>query len=508
MKRLAVFAIVFVTVLTVPSFASASWHPGGTGAAYGQGDDMPDGIQPTLSATGHNITVSWAAAQFADGSNVTHYTVARYDDATDTAQTVGASCSGVVTGLTCTENNVPAGDWYYTVTPLAGNWVGDESPGSDDVTIAPPSFTFTSSTNLTTLPATLGGTISNYLTGETATFRLDNPTTGTVLTGSITPTPVPGSGTSTVSVTIPNGTANGVHQVYVIGSSGSVANAPIALNVADTTAPVVSAAVIAKTAGGTPGYVKRSGTYYVYANANDPGFPTSGVSQVRANVNNITTGSTNVLLTAGSYTIGGVTYGYRSASLTSSNTLTAGAKSFTVWAIDTVGNTSAGSPFTGSVTADITKPAPSNVQTTNAGTAGKAETGDKLILTYNESMEPISILAGWNGAATTVTLRLTNNGGGDRVTIYNAANTTLLPLGTIRLQRTDYTTATVNFTNSTMTLVGGVVTITLGTPSGAVTTAAGTATMRWTPSATATDLAGNTSSTTSFNETGTADVDF
>ena len=93
------------------------------------------------------------------------------------------------------------------------------------------------------------------------------------------------------------------------------------------------------------------------------------------------------------------------------------------------------------------------------------------------------------------------------VTIYNAANTTLLPLGTIRLQRTDYTTATVNFTNSSMTLVGGVVTITLGTPSGADTTAAGTATMRWTPSATATDLAGNTSSTTSFNETGTADVD-
>ena len=84
----------------------------------------------------------------------------------------------------------------------------------------------------------------------------------------------------------------------------------------------------------------------------------------------------------------------------------------------------------------------------------------------------------------------------------------MLPLGTIRLNRTDYTTATVNFTNSTMTLAGGVVTITLGTPSGAVTTAAGTATMRWNASATATDLAGNTASTTSFYETGTVDVDF
>jgi hypothetical protein len=505
-KRLALFAVVLVTVLTVPGFASASWHPGGTGSASSQADDMPDGLQPTLVAAGHNITVSWPAAQFSDGSNVTRYTVARYDDATDAPQTEGASCNGVITGLTCTENNVPSGDWYYTVTPVTGNWVGGEGPGSDDVTIAPASFVFTSSTNLTALPTTLAGTISGYLTGETATFRLDNPTTGTLLTGSITPSPVPASGSSTVSVTIPNGTVNGVHQVYVIGSSGSVANAPIALNVPDTTNPVVSAAVMAKTTGGTPGYIKRSGTYYVYANANDPGFPTSGVSQVRANVNNLTTGSTNVLLTAGTYTVGGVTYGYRSASLTSSNTLTAGAKSFTVWAIDTVGNTSAN--FTGSVTADITKPAPSNVQTTNAGVAGKAEAGDKLILTYNESIEPISIISGWNGSATAVTVRLTNNGTGDRVQIYNAANTTILPLGTIRLNRTDYTTATVNFTNSSMTLVGGVVTITLGAPSGAVTTAAGTATMRWTPSATATDLAGNTSSTTNLNETGTVDVDF
>jgi len=338
------------------------------------------------------------------------------------------------------------------------------------------------------------------------TYRLDDPTSGTVLAGSISPTPVPGSGTSSTTTTIPSGTANGVHQVYAVGSSGSVASASIAINVPDTTPPVVSAAVIAKTAGGTAGKIKQGGTYYIYANANDPGVPSSGVAQVRANVTNITTGQTNVLLTAGSFTVGGVTYGYRSASLTATNPLSAGSKSFTAWAIDTVGNT--GSSFSGSVTVDNTKPAASDIQTTNAGTAGKAETGDKLILTYNEAMEPVSILAGWSGASTTVTVRLVQNGTSDRVQVWNAANTTQLPFGTIRLQRTDYTTATVNFTNSTMTMVGGVVTITLGTPSGSVTTAAGTAAMRWTPSATATDQAGNTSSTTSVNETGTSDVDF
>ncbi|HTG46606.1 MAG TPA: hypothetical protein VK646_03000 [Actinomycetota bacterium] len=503
MKRV-LFAIVFVAALTAPGLASASWHQGGTGTAYAGSDDMPAGLQPALSLAGHNVTVSWSAAQFSDGSNITHYQVIRYDDATDTAHAVASGCSGTVSGLSCTENNVASGDWYYTVTPIAASWVGDEGPASNVVSIAAPSFVFTSSTNLSTLPATLNGTISNYLTGETATFRLDDPTSGTLLTGSITPSTVPASGSANVTVTIPNGTANGVHQVYVIGSSGSVANAAIALNVADTTAPVVSAAVIGKTAGGTPGYVKASGTYYIYANANDPGFPTTGVSQVRANVANITTGQTNVLLTAGSYTVGGVTYGYRSSSLTSNAGLTAGSKAFTVWAIDVAGNSSSGSPFNGTVTADITKPTATNISFTNVGTVGKAETGDKVILTYSETMEPISIISGWNGSSTTVTVRLTNNGGGDRVQIYNAANTTVLPLGTVRLGRTDYTTATVNFTNSTMSLASGVVTITLGTPSGATATAAGTGTIRWTPVATATDLAGNTASTTAFSKTGTA----
>ena len=66
---------------------------------------------------------------------------------------------------------------------------------------------------------------------------------------------------------------------------------------------------------------------------------------------------------------------------------------------------------------------------------------------------------------------------------------TLLPLGTIKLGRSDYTTANVNFTGSTMVLSSTTITITLGTPSGTVTTAAGAGSMSWTPSATATDLA-------------------
>ena len=126
--------------------------------------------------------------------------------------------------------------------------------------------------------------------------------------------------------------------------------------------------MINKTAGDRPGFVKQGGTYFVYANANDTAGTTGThvISTVTANVTNITTGSTAVALTTagGPWTVGGVSYAYRSASLTASNPVVAGAKSFTVTATDASGNTGG---FTGSVTVDNTVPTASNIQTTNSG---------------------------------------------------------------------------------------------------------------------------------------------
>jgi hypothetical protein len=101
------------------------------------------------------------------------------------------------------------------------------------------------------------------------------------------------------------------------------------------------------------------------------------------------------------------------------------------------------------------------------------------------------------------------------VQVYNAANTALLPLtnGTgLNLNRTDYVNTNRTFgatgTPSTMVRSGNSITITLGTQSGPGTTAGGNGTMAWTPSASATDRAGNPTSTTARNETGTADREF
>jgi hypothetical protein len=133
-----------------------------------------------------------------------------------------------------------------------------------------------------------------------------------------------------------------------------------------------------------------------------------------------------------------------------------------------------------------------------------------LTLTTNDTLDSVSLLANWTGAATTVQARFVNNAGADRLQIWNAAGTTQLPFGTIALGRTDFTTGTtLSFNGSTMTQSNGVITVTLGAPfTGTQVTVGGNGTMVWTPSATATDRAGNPMTTAAFNEPAPADRDF
>src|SRR6185312_11008207 len=105
----------------------------------------------------------------------------------------------------------------------------------------------------------------------------------------------------------------------------------------DATGPTVSGVAVANTTTNAAGWLRKSGAYVVYANASDP----TGISSVKANVTTFTSGVTALALSActTSCTVGGVTYGYKSASKTAGSTLAAGAASFTVTATDGVGNT-------------------------------------------------------------------------------------------------------------------------------------------------------------------------
>ena len=196
----------------------------------------------------------------------------------------------------------------------------------------------------------------------------------------------------------------------------------------------MSAAAIGKAAGGSVGFVKANGTYYVYASATDSGAPASGIGSVSCQrehghdgADGGGAGGRQPTPQAGSPTQ------YRSAQLTAKATLAAGPLAFTVAGNATrLPHSSSAAAF--SVTGDNTVPSASDVQATNVagGTLAMPELNDTLILTYSEVMDWTTILAGWDGTTTNMRLRLVNGGGttADYVEAYSSSQV-LLPLGTV-----------------------------------------------------------------------------
>jgi hypothetical protein len=501
-RRLTIATTILGLLCVAPGVAVAAWHGAGSGAGYAGAATAPVGAKPTVGVTGRNVAVSWSASSFPDGTLVGGYLVTRYSTS-NIPQTVGANCSGTIAALTCTEAAVPPGTWTYAVTPKQGGWLGAEGPKSANAVVGAPTLSLTPTT-VTSLPATLTGSIANFAAGQNVSWRLDDPTTGTVLSGSVVPASIPAGGGAAATLTIPGTASPGTHTVYAVGSAGDLASQAVALT--DTTAPTVGSATIVKTSGGLGGAIHQGGTYYVYANVVDPP-PSGGMGPVTANVSAVTSGSTAVPLAAGVYTAGGVNYNYRTSALTASSPLSAGTKTFSVTASDAGGHAATATGFT--VTVDNTAPAGSGIQTANVagGTAGKAETGDTITFTFTEPMDPDSISAGWDGTGTTVAVRLVQSGSNDQVQIYDAANAVALNLGSVSLGR-NYVKASVTFTGSTMVRSGATITVTLGTPDGSVRTVKQKGTMSWVPSASATDAAGNPCSTATVSESGASDNEF
>ena len=62
-------------------------------------------------------------------------------------------------------------------------------------------------------------------------------------------------------------------------------------------------------------------------------------------------------------------------------------------------------------------PAPADVQTADGGGKnGRAQKNDRITFTYAGPVDPSLIVAGWNGSATSVTVRIANNGKNDNGT--------------------------------------------------------------------------------------------
>src|SRR4051794_21675007 len=141
------FAGVAVAALAIAGVAFAFWAAtDASNPARAVADSIQAGNMPTLGGvSAQDVTLNWTATTSASGASVTGYTINRYSvssGGTPTAATGG--CSGTVSALSCTEQSVPVGTWYYAVTPRIALWSGAESgrvPVTVTATVGAPSPT-------------------------------------------------------------------------------------------------------------------------------------------------------------------------------------------------------------------------------------------------------------------------------------------------------------------------------------------------------------------------------
>lgn len=176
---------------------------------------------------------------------------------------------------------------------------------------------------------------------------------------------------------------------YGVWSQDNAGNLGTTVNysaIVDSTNPSVTAAVVAMASPATVGWVRRNGSYTVYANATDAGSPASGIATVTANVSSLTPGTTSLSLPActSSCSIGGVTYAYKSAATTAGSAIADGSASVSLTAADKAGNTAAGSA---TATIDSTVPAVTGavVVNTTPSDAGYVKPGNNYVVYANAS---------------------------------------------------------------------------------------------------------------------------
>jgi hypothetical protein len=271
----------------------------------------------------------------------------------------------------------------------------------------------------------------------------------------------------------------------------------------DYRAPTVSAQTVTKAAGGVGGYIAQNTQFYAYAQVVDTGNPASGIlPPVNATATLPGFGLQTIPFVAGSYSVGGVSYNYRTAI----QTMPPMAAQTIIGSVDASDNAGNSGSSPGNFVIDHTGGTATTVQTANGGaTAGRPENLDSITYTFSEPVEPMSILAAWTNPSSsqTVTVTITDGGAGNDILTVGGTN-----LGSVNLGSAGYVGATRTYNASTMTASGNDVKIVLGGSSGAGTTAGANSTTSWASSNQVDDRAGNAFSGNTAAETGAADKEF
>ncbi|MEZ2389754.1 hypothetical protein AB6813_09435 [bacterium RCC_150] len=449
--------------------ANAFWQTlSSSNFAASRADAVPQGSTPAGSLSGSNVTLSWAAATTPGGHAVSGYTVARYSSATGgTKVAAGGGCSGTVSGLGCTEQSVPGGTWYYTVTPVLSLWTGTESARSTGVSTdtTPPTVTVTSISPApngagynTTSPVTVNLSATDNAGGSgvaNITYAIDGGSTVTV-----------NAATAAVSV---NGDGNHTISYFATDVAGNAGTAQSQTVKVDTTKPTVGVSSISPTPNAN-GY-NNTNTVTVNLNATDAG---SGVASISYKVD-----------TANQVTVSGA-----SAAVSVSGP---GQHNIIYFATDATGNVA--DSQTQSISIDTAAPTVSSVTMANGGTAKTADSGDTLTLVFSTDMDAHTLCNGWDSTSATQTATGTASISTGNVLTFSSLSCTAPAFGSVSLGAAYNTgtsarsfTATMAWTQSTGNLV---ITFTSNGSGGTAGTNLSPASPVYTPAPGVTDRAGN-----------------
>jgi hypothetical protein len=135
-KRTILIAGVAVTLAAGGTLAAnATWSiPGKSAPVKLTTVDMPRGAKPSVSKKGDGAIVTWSPQEIAPGTAMQAYVVTRHD--ADDASSLKVFAA--VPGTTLTDAEVPAGKFYWTVTPRFAAWIGEESQRSENLKFSAP----------------------------------------------------------------------------------------------------------------------------------------------------------------------------------------------------------------------------------------------------------------------------------------------------------------------------------------------------------------------------------
>lgn len=339
-------------------------------------DALSPGSKPAVTANGASLSVSWAAGTTVNGHAATGYTVTRYAAATGgTGTPATGGCEGTVTALTCTEQNVPGGIWYYTVTPTIALWTGAESPRSTGVS------------SDSTAPAASVSSLSP--TPNAAGWNNTSPVTVAITAND----GAGGSGVAFISYTVDGGaqqTVSGASASVAVTGDGTHAVSYFATDNAGNAGPAQSQAVKIDTqAPATPGL-----SVPAYVNlANVSAVPVTGTAEAGAKITLSASDSGSGAPHSTSVTVTASGTGAWSATL-DLGSFKQGTVNYTATAADAAGNTS---PLK----------AATSIKDTLAPAAPQALTVPVYVNIANASAVPVS---GTAEAGGTVTVTATDAG--------------------------------------------------------------------------------------------------